>query len=115
MTVGKIRLQANIVNNDNLEKRALYAMTGTLGILFVAYIFFLGSITFDVVERKSLEAQAKESMSTISALELRYLALSNSIDLAYAGNLGFTETKSAQFVSRIPAPANLALRDNGIN
>ena len=106
-------MQPNIINNDNLERRAFYVLTGILGFLFIAYIFFLGSVTFNVVARKSLDSEVRETISAISTLELRYLALSNNINLAYANELGFSETKSAQFISRIPAPANLALRGDG--
>ncbi len=113
MTVSRLKLQTNIVNNDNLERRAFYALAGTLGVLFIAYIFFLGSITFNIVARKALDTEVKDTISSISELELRYLSLSNNLGLAYAGELGFSETKSATFISRIPAPANLALRGNG--
>ncbi|MCU0660314.1 MAG: hypothetical protein MUD00_01740 [Candidatus Pacebacteria bacterium] len=112
MTISSFKIHTRIVNNDNLMERSFRALCLTLGLLFLAYLYFLGTITFGIVERRALEAQAKELASEVSTLELQYLALSNNIDIELAETLGFTETKSARFVSRVPDAPSFAIRDH---
>jgi hypothetical protein len=113
MTVSSLKMHTNIINNDNLEKRLFYGLAAVLLVLFLSYLYFLGTITFNIVERKALEKQAKGLASNVGTLELQDLALANKIDMAYAGELGFVEASHAIFASRAPA-SNLALRDHGV-
>lgn len=110
----KLKINTNIVNNDNLERKLFYALASVLFILFVSYVYFLGSITFNIVERNSLNADIRNLSSTIGDLEQEYLSLSNNIDLHLADSLGFKETKNSRFVSREPLARNLSFRSNGI-
>ena len=48
----------NIINNGNLQKRILIIMLLMLGILVFFYIYFLGNIVFNIVERKALDVYA---------------------------------------------------------
>lgn len=112
MTVSKLKQHTAIINQSDLGKRLFYGVSAMLGLLFLSYVYFLGTITFDIVERKALESEAKNLASDVSALELQYLALSNNIDMQFAGTLGFAEAKVQHFASRAPVAQNLALRDN---
>lgn len=114
MTISSLKMNTRIINNDNLMERFFRALCVTLGLLFLSYLYFLGSITFGIVERRALETQAKDLASEVSNLELQYLALSNKIDMRLAGTLGFAETKSARFVSRVPEAPSLAIRDHAV-
>ncbi len=114
MTVHKLKINTNIVNNDNLERKLFYALACTLLILFASYVYFLGSITFNIVQRNSFNADIRNLSSTIGGLEQEYLSLSSNIDLRLADNLGFKETKKSHFVSREPLARNLSFRSDGI-
>ena len=114
MTVSSLKMHTRIINQSDLEKRLFYGLATVLVGAFLAYLYFLGTITFNIVERKALENRAKDIASDVSALELQYLALANKIDMQYAGALGFAEAKTAQFASRTVAAPNLALRDHVI-
>lgn len=114
MTVYKLKLHTNIVNQNNLERKLFYSLTAILILLFASYIYFLGSITFNIVERKALDVDIRNLSSNIGELELEYLSLSNKIDLNLAGTLGFKEIKNPQFVSRESMARNLSFKNNGI-
>ncbi len=96
---GNLNGAVSIVNNNNLQKRILSLMLGTLGALSLLYVLFLGSMILNIVERNSLEANARELSNEVSALELKYLSMSNKIDPALGLSLGFKE-QDVKFATR---------------
>ena len=76
--------------------RFLLISFGALGLF---YVLILGSMIFDITERKSLEARARTLSNEVLNLELTYLDISNKVDLTLAESLGFKETK-ANFATR---------------
>lgn len=97
----KVKTYVNNVNvmNDDFNKRMFKNMLFTLGALALVYVFVVGSTIFNIVERKSLENQARTLSSEVSDLELTYLAMASKIDLEYSHSLGFKEAK-AKFATR---------------
>lgn len=89
----------NIVNNNNLEKRILNFMFVSLGALTLCYVLFLGSMIFNIVERKSIEVEARNLSNEVGNLELQYLSMSNKVDMSLATTMGFKETKQ-QYATR---------------
>ncbi|PIP69209.1 hypothetical protein CO033_00470 [Candidatus Nomurabacteria bacterium CG_4_9_14_0_2_um_filter_32_10] len=89
----------NIIDNGNLQKRILNMMLWMLGILALSYVFFLGNIVFNIVERKTLEVYAHTLSNDVGNLELEYLSLSQKVDLNLAYSLGFKEIKT-KFATR---------------
>ena len=83
----------NIVDNSNLEKRLLQFLFASLGALALIYVILLSNMVFNIVARKSLEAEARSLGNEVGALELTYLSMSNKIDLNFSKALGFQETK----------------------
>lgn len=89
----------NIIDNGNLQKRILTLMLWTLGILALSYVFLLGNMVFNIVERKTLETYAHTLSNEVGNLELEYFSMTQKVDLNLAYSLGFKETK-ATFASR---------------
>lgn len=69
-------------------------------ILFAIYIYLVGSITFNVVARKSLESTVLSLTGEVNTLELTYLTNMNSIDKEYAFSKGFVDARQSVFASR---------------
>ena len=84
----------NIVNNNNLEKRILNILIYSLGMCALIYVLILGSITFNIVARQSLGIHARNLSNEVGDLELKYLSLSNKVDLALSSSMGFKEAKT---------------------
>jgi hypothetical protein len=84
----------NIVDNHNLQKRILRTLLVSFGFLALAYVFILGNIIFNVVERQSLGGETKTLSSEVGNLELEYLSISGKIDLALSQEMGFKEPKT---------------------
>ena len=82
----------NIVDNNNLQKRVLYFMLCSLGTLALFYVFLLGNMVFNIIERRGLETNAHTLSNEVGNLELVYLSLSNKVDLNLATVMGFKET-----------------------
>ena len=82
-----------IIDNNNLEHRVLHTMLVSFGLLAAIYIFILGSLVFNIIERRSLEKEILSLSSEVGDLGLAYLSLSNKVDLNFSYSLGFKETK----------------------
>jgi hypothetical protein len=95
----KNRTNVNIVNNNNLEKRILNILLYSLGILALSYVLILGNITFNIVARQSLGMHTKTLSNEVGDLELKYLSMSNKVDLAMSTQMGFKET-NAEYATR---------------
>lgn len=77
-------------------KLLLYAFAG----LALCYVLVLGNIVWNIVERRSLESEARTLVNDVSDLELEYLSLSSSIDASLGSSLGFIETRTEHFATR---------------
>ena len=90
----------SIINNNNLEKRILNMMLWVLGILAFCYILFLGNMVFNIIERKTLEADARNLQNEVGDLQSQYFSVSNKVNLSLAASMGFKETKEKQYAIR---------------
>lgn len=90
----------DITGNTSTQRIIFKILTISLLSLFVVYIYIIGSITFNIVARKSLENTAQKLGSNISQLELTYLNNLNDVNKAKASSLGFVDTKSNIFAVR---------------
>lgn len=90
----------NLTNNNvEIEKVVLKIMLSILAALAFWYVFIIGNMVFDIVQRKALEKEALALSNEVGNLELSYLAISDSIDMTLSQSMGFRETK-ATFATR---------------
>lgn len=89
-----------IVENKDIQRVLLRVFISVLVILSVTYVYLIGSITFNVLARKTLETEVRNRGSRVSELELAYLNSTNKIDKSYATSLGFVEAKNNIFTTR---------------
>ena len=79
--------------NNNVERLALNIIFSSFGILALLYVLFLGNMVKNIIERRSLEAEARAYSSEVGNLELIYLSMSNDVDLDLSYSMGFKEAK----------------------
>lgn len=89
----------HLIKNKNFRRQTLSFIFISLGVLIIAYAFFLSSMVLNIVERKNLESEARGIASEIGDLELAYFSKSNEVDLSLSNAMGFRETK-ANFATR---------------
>jgi hypothetical protein len=89
-----------IVQNRDIQRVLLRVFVSVLIVLSLTYIYPIGSITFNVLARKSLESEVRILGSKVSELELTYLNSTNKIDKNFASSLGFVEAKNNIFTIR---------------
>ena len=83
----------NIVDNSNLQRRLLYIMLFSVVALSFFYFLLLGNMVFNILERRTLETNARTLGNEVGELELVYLSMSNKVDLNLGYFMGFKETK----------------------
>lgn len=99
--MSKTKIITNdIVANTNTQRIIFKILIALLISLSIVYIYMIGSITFNVVARRSLENTEKQIGSNISQLELTYLTRMNEVDKARAISLGYMETNKNIFAVR---------------
>lgn len=84
----------SIIDNNNLEHRALNSIFLCLAILGLVYVVLLGNMVFNIVERKAYDKEARAISNEVSDLELSYLKEANKIDLNLSYSMGFKETNT---------------------
>lgn len=84
---------ASVANNNDMQRKILNILLGSLAVFALCYIFLLGSMVFNIVERRSLEADARTLSNEVGDLELQYLSISDKVDLSLAQSMGFKETR----------------------
>ena len=94
-------ITVNLIQNKYKISTIFRVLIGLLLALCLVYVYLIGSITFNVLARKSLESTARVLGSNISELELKYLAEANKIDKNYAKSLGFIDIKNNIYVTRL--------------
>lgn len=87
------------VINYGLEKLSLNIIFCSFGILAFFYVFLLGNMVKNIVERQSLETNVRALTNEVRNLEVSYFSMSKDIDLTLSYSLGFKETK-ATFATR---------------
>ena len=99
MTTAKT-ITYNIAQNIDTQKILFRIILMSLVALLTVYLYLIGSITFNVVARKSLENTVKSLSTNVNELDLAYLNGVNKIDKEYALSLGFVDTHQNIFASR---------------
>jgi len=90
----------DIAQNMNTQKVLFRVLITSSVMLFAVYIYLVGSITFNVIARKSLENTVTELTSHVNNLELTYLNNVNTIDKEYALSKGFVDVHQNLFAER---------------
>ena len=90
----------DIAENINTQKILFRILMTSSALLFAVYIYLVGSITFNVIARKSLENTITELTSHVNKLELSYLNNVNLINKDYAVSKGFVDIHQNMFASR---------------
>lgn len=97
-----------IVDNSDLGEKAFRFILVSFGILALFYVVILGNITFNIIERRSYEAEARNLSNEVQELELTYLKMSEKVDPILARDMGFKEAEES-----ITARKSLGYRPTG--
>jgi len=101
-----------IIDNSDLGEKALRFLLVSFGILAIFYIVILGNITFNIIERRASEGEARTLSNEVLELELTYLQMSEKVDANLAREMGFKEAQ-ASFTAR-KSIGSVKLANNGI-
>lgn len=91
----------DIVNNNDIQRRLLGILLASFGLLAFLYVLFLGTMVFNIVERRNVEAESRTLGNEVQDLESSYLSMSSGLDTALSSSMGFKETKIS-FATRKP-------------
>lgn len=90
--------KANVLAYD-FEKKVFYILLISFGVLCICYLYVVGSMISNILERKSLETHARNVSNELSELEIKYFTMSKDINLSLSSMMGFKEVK-ADFATR---------------
>ncbi|MBI3888632.1 hypothetical protein HY311_02465 [Candidatus Nomurabacteria bacterium] len=99
-------------NNIEVNRVILNTLLSTFGLLALLYVLIMGNMVVNIVERKALEKEVLTTSNEVGQLELSYLSVSGSVDMALSSSMGFKETK-ATFATR-KSLGSLKLANNEI-
>jgi hypothetical protein len=88
----------------NKTLRSIMAYTWiSCAALFVAYLYFVGSITFSIITQQGLEQRLKSLVSSMSRQELKYLTSEQQLTAAYGESLGLVKAPTIAFAAPVRA------------
>jgi len=90
----------DITENIKTQRMLLRVLIYSSIILCAVYVFLIGSITFNVIARKSLENTVVNLTNSVNQLELSYLNNIKGIDKDYAISKGFVDVRQNIFATR---------------
>lgn len=90
--------------NKTLGLLIRYGWIGT-GALFLCYSYFVGAITFSVINQQALEQANKTLVSTMSNQERMYLQAQQHLTQDYATTIGLVKGNAVAFATAKPALA----------
>ena len=90
----------DIKENTNTQRVLFRILISGSIVLCFTYIYLIGSITFNIVARKSLENTVSVLDSKVNNLEITYLGEVNKADKSYAESQGFVDVSQDIFASR---------------
>ncbi|MEI6660198.1 MAG: hypothetical protein WCK91_02125 [bacterium] len=93
-------ITTNIVENSSMQKTLFRSMVIVLALMSFTYLYFISSITFNVLARKSLDTTVRNLENSISTSEITYMEKLNKIDKNYALANGFVEVNQSLFAVR---------------
>ena len=90
----KTRIQNVNIMNNNIEVYGLIlkTMISIFSALSIIYVLILGNMVFNIVARNALQKKELLLSNEVSNLELSYLSVSSSVNLAMSAVMGFKET-----------------------
>ncbi len=103
------QITADIMQNANTKRTIFRVLVTGISVLSIVYIYLIGSITFNVLARKSLDVTIRTTGAHIGELELTYLNTTYKIDKNFAFEKGFVDIHSPLFAT-LTAPAQVAIR-----
>jgi hypothetical protein len=74
------------------------------------YLFFLGSTTMYISQRKHLQEEIRGAHSHLADLETEFFSSSQDLDLEYLATLGFAEAQAVSFAQRATDAETVAFR-----
>jgi len=111
-------MQSRVARNNNFQVRIFQSLMFGLGVLTLFYVLVLGNMVFNIVERKSLEADARNIGNEVGEMELTYLTMLNKVDLSYGKSLGFKEAKATfatrKAVGTLPSSTKVKIANNDL-
>ena len=90
----------DITQNMNTQKVLFRVLISGAIVLSVVYFYLIGSITFNVIARKTLETNVSDLTSQVNQLEIVYLSKVNQADKEYALANGFVDISNNIFATR---------------
>ncbi len=90
----------------DLRSKILYFLMIGFGVFSLLYVLVLGNMVFNIIERKTVEAQMRNSLNEVADLEASYMTLVNTVDKNSSLASGFVEV-----VPSFAVRSNLSLLD----
>ena len=93
-------ITVDIVQNHDTQRIIFRVLISGLVLLSLVYVYLIGSITFNILARKTLATTVRTLGTEMSSLELTYLTAANKIDKNYATSIGFVDVHDNIFATR---------------
>ncbi len=105
-----LALTQHIVDSQSTRKQIFRVLITLLVILCLGYVYLIGSMTFNILARRTLESAMRDTSSRVGGLEVEYLTLSNKVNLPSGSALGLVDPKGTTLFATRTSASTVAMR-----
>lgn len=87
------------------EQKCMRALAVGSGVLFLLYVYFVGTVVFKTIDRKVAETKIRDTRAVVAEREARYLELTSGLDLSKAKAYGLVPATNVTFAARTATQA----------
>ena len=99
MTIIQNKIDNSTFNVNTFLRKATRYLWASVGVLFASYLYFVGAITFSVINQQSLNQETKQLVSSISQKEVVYLTNQKALTKDFAIENGLVVPKDVAFAT----------------
>lgn len=96
---------------DLYDRTIVMMLFGLVVSMLIGYSYFLTLSVFAVVERNHAEREIDAIKGKLAQNEEKYVAVTRNITMDMAKDKGFIEVTSPRYISSVPKPATLTMRN----
>ena len=86
----------------DIEGKIFWTLAIAISLVVIFAVYSFSALTFAAIDRDNMNRASHELANDTGVLEAEYLTETNSITLAYAKNLGFSETDAKFTMENTP-------------
>ena len=99
MTIIQNKINNSTFSVNTFLRKGSKCLWASVGVLFASYLYFVGAITFSVINQQTLSQETKHLTSTMGMQEVTYLSSQKELTQQFALDQGMVASPKVTFAT----------------